>query len=333
MSYPFHVKSRLASLFVELHRWYIRIVIQGALFLITASLLLADNPPSNSVDQKDAKNISLDQPNLPLQEDVTLNYTYVGDADLHSGLGGHLGEQTTQFGYSLKASLNDQLSLRFDLNYNRLDFGQSAGSPLPFDLQTLSASIGASYKLSEQWAVFGAVSPRLEMIDGWDQIESQDFQLGGILGATYDPSQDLSLRVGVAINPGTTGLPVMPVLDLRWRFADAWTLNFGFPRTSIDYQLLPNLRLSPIEIGFEGGSFHTDKTYGSSVGMEDLNDRKLDYREVRVGVGADYAVAKNIHVGLSAGAVVYRQFDFNDANFTPQVDPAPYVQLGVKIGF
>jgi len=178
------------------------------------------------------------------------------------------------------------------------------GSPLPYDLQTLSTSIGVNYKVSNQWGVYGAVVPRLAMIDGWNQVESQDFQLGGALGATYDPNSDLSLRFGLNINPGKTGLPVMPILGVRWHFAKPWTLNFGFPRTSLDYQLLPNLRLSPIELGFEGGSFHTDKTYGNSVGMSQLNDRELDYREVRVGAGEDYAATKNVHVGLTAGAVV-----------------------------
>jgi hypothetical protein len=67
--------------------------------------------------------------------------------------------------------------------------------------------------------------------------------------------------------------------------------------------------------------------------MSKLNDRNLDYNEVRVGAGADYAVMKNVNVELTGGAVVYREFDFDNANFSPKVDPAPYVQLGIKVGF
>ena len=332
MKYSFRSRSRLAWLFLQLHEWYVKIVIHGSLFLVGASFLIAD-PPSTLVDPKDTKGISFAQPQVGLREDVTLSYSYVGDADLHSGLGGNLGEQTTLFGYGLMVPLNDQLSLHFGLNYNRLDFGQPSGSPLTYNLQTLSASIGANYKISDQWSVFGGVAPRMSLIDGWGQIESQDFQVGGMVGANYDFNKDLKLSFGLAVNPGTTGLPVMPIVGVRWGFAKLWTLNFGFPRTSIDYQILPNLRISPIELGFEGGSFHTSKNYGDSVGMSQLNDRKLDYREVRVGTGADYAVTKNINVNLTAGAVVYREFDFNDASFSPTVDPAPYVQLGVKLGF
>ena len=329
-------KPLLASLLLQAHRWYVRIVIQGSLILATATLLRAGPPSDSSPDasvQVDQKQISVAQPSSRLLQDVSLDYTYVGNADLRTGTGGSLGEQTTRFGYRIKAPITEQWALNFGLNYNRLDFGQPAGSPLPYTLETLTASVGATYKISDQWSLFGDVAPRLELLDGWDQIQSGDVQVGGALGATYEANPNLSLRFGAAINPGTTGLPVMPLLGLRWRFADAWALNFGFPRTSIDYQILPNLRLSPIEIGFEGGSFHTDSTYGNSVGMPNLNDRNLNYREVRVGTGAAYDMTKNIQVGLNAGVVVYREFDFSNANYSPTVAPAPYVQLGAKVGF
>jgi len=332
MNYSFRSRSRLAWLFLLLHEWYVKIVIQGALFLVGTSFLVAD-PSSTPVDPKDTKGISLAQPPVAFKVNVTLRYSYVGDTDLHSGLGGSLGEQTTLFGYNLMVPLNDRLSLRFGLNYNRLDFGQPLGSPLPYNLQTLSASVGASYKLSDQWSVFGGLTPRMSLIDGWGQIESQDFQVGGMVGANYDLDKDLKLSFGLVVNPGTTGLPVMPMAGVRWGFAKLWMLNFGFPQTSIDYQILPNLRVFPIELGFEGGCFHTSKTYGDSVGMSQLNDRKLDYREVRVGTGADYAVTKSTNVNLTAGAAVYREFEFNDASFSPEVDPAPYVELGVRMGF
>jgi len=334
-------KHRLTAICFTLHGWYLkfsvfnpwylRILVQGTMLIAGTSAAFADSL-TPLVDQKEYNGIS-EAPKPSVKEDVSLNYSYVGSADLKSGLQGNLGEQTTQFGYSLMAPLNERLSLQLGLNYNRLDFGQPAGSPLPYNLQTVSVSLGLSYKLSDEWSVFGAVMPRLELIDNADQIESQSFEVGGAIGATYDFNPDLSLRFGLGINPGALGIPVVPMVGVRWHFAKPWTLNVGFPRTSLDYQLLPNLRLSPIEVGFQGGSFHTSKTYGDSVGMSKLNDRNLDYNEVRVGAGADYAVMKNVNVELTGGAVVYREFDFDNANFSPKVDPAPYVQLGIKVGF
>ena len=272
-------------------------------------------------------------PNLQLRQDVSLDYSYVGGAKIKSGPDGHLGEQTSAFRYSLKVPVDAQWSFRVGLHYKRFDFSVPEGALLPNNLQTISPSFGVDYRLLDQWSVFGGISPRLSMIDNGDHIGSQDFRVGGILGATYNPSRTLSLQFGVVVNPDSLGSPVLPAVGVRWEFADLWTLNFGFPRTSIDHQLLPNLTLSLIKVGFEGGSFHTSKTYGDAMGRPQLNDRKLQYQEVRVGTGANYAVTESIQVGLTAGAVVYRNFDFKDTAYSQKVDPAPYVQLSVKTDF
>lgn len=289
--------------------------------------------PELSVDQENVKPSDSKQDKPAIPEDVSLRYSYVGDSKLKSGASGNMGEQTSQFGYGLKIPLRDDLALHWGFNYNRLDFGQPAGSPLPDSLQTLSTSLGIDYKIDSEWGVFGAVSPRIGLVDNWNNVESDNFDMSGAFGATYDPAKDLSIRFGLAINPGTSSIPVLPLVGVRWKFEDDWTLNFGFPRTAIDYQLLPNLRLTPIEVGFEGGSFHTGKTYGDSVGMPQLNNQKLDYTEVRVGIGASYTIVQNVDLGLSSGVVAYRQFDFKNADVSPKVDPAPYVQLGVRVGF
>ncbi len=341
MRHPSQPKPQSASLLLQLHRWYLRVLIRGSLFLASATLLTADPstdpsvaPISTTADQKSLQGVAIDQPQSRVDQSVSLNYSYVGDADLKSGAGGHLGEQTSHFNYSAKVPLNDQYSLTFGLGYNRIDFSQPAGSPLPYDLQTLSLSVGADYKISDEWSVFATVSPRLEMIDGWNNIESQDVDISGALGASYKPNKNLSLTFALDIDPDSSlGIPVIPFVGMRWQFADQWSLNAGFPRTSIDYQVLPNLRVSPIELSFEGGSFRTGSHYGDSVGAPQLNDRRLDYREVRVGAGADYAIEKNLDLTLNAGAAVYREFDFRDADTSPEVKPAPFVQVGVKLGF
>ena len=87
-----------------------------------------------------------------------------------------------------------------------------------------------------------------------------------------------------------------------------------------------------MELGFEGSSFHTSKDYGNSVDMPQLNDRRLNRPRYDSG-GAEYTVIKNVQLGLTAGAVVYRKIDFEDAGFSPKIDPAPYVQLGAKVSF
>jgi hypothetical protein len=72
MKYSFRSRSRLAWLFLQLNKLYVKIVIHGSLFLVGASFLIAD-PPSTLVDPKDTKGISFVQPSVALREDVTLS--------------------------------------------------------------------------------------------------------------------------------------------------------------------------------------------------------------------------------------------------------------------
>ncbi len=275
-------------------------------------------------------------PKAGIREEVTLDYAYAGGADLKSAgtIGsGSLQEQSTHLGYNVLIPIDDKWSVRWGLADSRLDFGRPARSPLPQNLQTLTMNFGAQYKIDSQWTAFGGIAPRLSLMDGWDRVNSQEVAFGGMLGARYDVNRDLAFTFGLGINPGNNGLPVMPLVGVHWGFAKDWTLDVGIPRTAVSYQLLPNLRLNPLLVGFDGGTFHTSKTYGNAFGMPQLNDRQLQYTEVRVGTGASYFFQPTVSLDLTGGVIAYRQFDFKDAGYSPKVDPAPYVQLGLRIGF
>lgn len=272
-------------------------------------------------------------PSFRVLQDVSLNYSYAPQAKLKSGAEGKLDEQAIDFNYGVSIPISADLSILTGLQYSRLDFGQPEHSPLPDSLEKVSVSLGAHYKISDQWSVFGILSPELRLLNGWDAIGSEEFQLGGALGASYEFNPALSLRFGFALNSGWADSPVIPLLGLNWRFAEAWTLNLGFPKTAVEYQVLPQLRLSVVELAFQGGTYHTGNSYGNSVGRSDLNDRDLQYTEVRVGSGATYALTKNVDLSLAAGVIAYREFDFKDTGYKQKVDPAPYIQAGVKVGF
>ncbi|PAW79116.1 MAG: hypothetical protein B9S32_03935 [Verrucomicrobia bacterium Tous-C9LFEB] len=271
-------------------------------------------------------------PQSGVLEEASLQYSYAGKADLDSNPGA-LDEQVTAFRYGASIPVNPEVTILAGVQYTRLDFGQSEGSPLPNSLETVAISTGLHYKISNQWSVFGIVSPQLNLLNSWDEISSQDIRMGGAVGAVYEFNKDLSVQFGLALNPGQKDWLIIPLLGLNWRFAESWTLNLGLPKTSIDYQLSQKLRLSVIEMAFHGGTYRTGSTYGNSVGRPELNDRDLTYTEVRVGTGATYALTKNVDLGLSAGVVAYREFKFEDSGYKQKVEPAPYVQVGVKVGF
>ncbi len=297
-----------------------------SLFLLTTALLAETD--DNKVAMKDI------EPALrpALVESVAAHYSYVGGSDLKSNGNGELTEQTSDFRYDLRVPINDTVGVGFGLGYNRIDFGTPENSFLPDSLETLNLGLLGYYKLSNDWSLFAMFGPRLNLINGWDEIEAKNVTWAGGFGAHYDFNKDLSIQFGLGVNPGTDRLPILPILGVRWAFADKWTLNAGFPRTAIDYQLLSNLTLS-LETSFLGGTYETSSTYGDSVGRSELNNRSLSYNEVRIGLGALYNLTKNVALELSTGAVVYREFDFKDTDYDPTVKPAPYVKTGVKISF
>ncbi len=344
---------------------YVRVALLGkSLLMATALHALAEDPGSGDIstapggtaatqpeiapsdtlaaeprkqDMADAKAMSPEAARKFLNEDFSMSYSYVGDGHVGAGTRGHSGnldEQTSALGYGVEVPLSEKWMVTGGLGYSRFDFGRPEGSYLPQNFQKFSLNMGVGYKLSDEWSLFGRFGPNLNIIDGFN-IYSNDLTFSGALGAVYKPSKTLAVRFGLAVDSDNgTGLPVMPLLALKWDFAKDWDLNLGLPRTSVDWQILPNLQVSPLMAEFMGGSYHTSKSYGDRVGLPELNDRKLDYTEIRLGAGATYAVTKDLDLNFSVGSVVYRKFDFKDASdASPKVDPAPYVQVGAKLKF
>lgn len=303
---------------------------QAASFLLVTATLWADTS-----DPKADPKVAMRDIQAPLRpaitENVSANYSYVGGSDLKSGGDGELTEQTYNFRYDVRVPVNDTVGVGFGLGYNRIDFGTPENSFLPDSLESLNVNLLGHYKLSNDWSLFAMFGPRLNLINGWDDIESKSVTWGGAFGAHHEFNKNLSIQFGLGVTP-SGDIPIMPILGVKWQFADKWTLNGGFPRTAVDYQLLTNLRLS-FETSFSGGTYVTSSTYGTEVGRQELNNRELKYREIRVGIGALYNLTKNVDLDLSTGAVVYREFDFKDTDFDPTVKPAPYVQAGVKVHF
>jgi hypothetical protein len=269
-------------------------------------------------------------PHASLQTD----YTYVGGSTTRTasrGLG-ELSEQESHLGADFLLPLNDSFALIFKTSYKRFDFGNLAvGSGIPQNLQSVDAGMGVRYKVDDQWQVTGLFSPQLQEVNGWGS--SDYIHYGGAIGANYKWNQDLTLGFGLGINPGGLDkIPVLPAVSVRWHFADQWTLNLGVPRSSLDYALTKELHLW-MGPSFEGGEFKTSSGYGTAIGNPGLNSQKLEYQEIRLGAGADYDLNPLVTLTGEVGGALYRDFYFEDANYRPHSDPAPFAQVGVRLKF
>ncbi len=321
----------------------------GLIFLSTISLMVSlysqeNAPTSPTISSTPDTNTSDLAPGVPTKSDISenappkfrigvvLNDSYVGGSSTKSGSNDHgsLSEQLFRFECRSSIPVSDDLSVLLSAGYNRFDFSSlDATSATPQNLEIEKASVGLSYRISPQWETFGMITPSIGEVNGWGRSY---FLLSGAAGANWKVNPDLSFTFGLAVNPeGVSDLPVIPLIGAHWHFEDQWTLNVGLPRTSIEYALTKELHFwaGP---SFEGGSFKTGSSYGNAFGRPDLNDQKLEYREIRVALGTDYKITPAIGISAELGSAVYRDFYFRNVGYSPHSDPALYGQLGVKIG-
>ncbi len=265
-------------------------------------------------------------------ESVSVDESYVGDSHVrngHTGLGDGLGESLFKFDYKASVPVSKQMVVEGVLGYHRFDFGSTTGSLTPQNLQSVGVGAGIGYKIDDNWSLLGSFTPEFQEVNGWNG--STYVHLTGGAGATYTWNPDLSLTFGLVASPGAFNTPVLPMASLKWRFADKWTLVAGLPRTSLTYALCDKVNLWGAA-SIEGGEFKTGDNYGTAAGRPDLNDRKLDYTEVRVGVGADYKLCPALTLTGELGSAVYRDFAFEHNNKI-KADPSVLAELGIKTCF
>jgi hypothetical protein len=320
-----------------------------AVFLTTAALAAAQPDesvptasagdsfsPSTSVSVPPEVAVSSDkngkQPDaMAIHQELSLDYGYVGGSQARNG-GTHYGdsdEQQSDLKYNAAIPINDLLGVSFGVDYSRFDFGNpGAAAGIPQSLEVVSPSVGLRYKLDSQWALFGRFAPEIENLNNWSQ--SQYVRYTGAVGAFYDLNPDLQFTFGLAINPGTIKVPVIPLVGVRWHFEKDWTLLLGFPKSEVEYQITPKWTVG-VGPSFQGGVFRTDGDYGNAIGRADLNNQHFYYREVRVGLNSEYKLTKWASITGEVGDSVYREFDFkDDNNYKVKDQPAPYGQIGLK---
>jgi hypothetical protein len=158
------------------------------------------------------------------------------------------------------------------------------------------------------------------------------FNLPLLAMATYTRRKELVWTFGLNVNPMAEN-PVLPVAGVRWQFAPAWTFNLGFPQAGFIFQPNPKT-IWRAGVSFQGGSFRISDNLGvPAPGVARLANTFLDYREVRVGLGADLTLPAGFILTLDAGVVTDRQFDYYDRDYRLNGDPAAYGSIALRAAF
>lgn len=226
-------------------------------------------------------------------------------------------------------SLGPTTMLSYGFAYRRHDL-EATTSLLPDQLAELTLNLGLQRRFSTQWS--GAIFARPGLYGDFEDLGTRSLNLPVLALFNYTRSPDLVWNFGLNLNAFSDN-PVLPIAGVRWRFAPDWTFTVGFPQSGFSWRHNETLTLRA-GVGFNGGSFRVTDNLGSpGPGRARLANTYLDFREVRVGLGADVSLGRGFKLVADLGAVTDRKFDYFDRDYRIDGDAGIYATLGLQARF
>jgi hypothetical protein len=241
--------------------------------------------------------------------------------------GGEIGVHAAMLDWGSSLPLNPSTRLNYGLGWSLFDFDRSGPMAVPDKLQKISLTLGASHRLNAQWLLLASVQPGL-----YGDLESGSrdaFNATGLFLANYARSRELVWSFGLRADP-FADTAVIPIVGVNWRFAPDWEFTVGFPRVGFGYEASPALKLG-FGLSAQGGSFHVGRDprpVSIAVGPR-LDDTRLDYREIRVGLSVDYKFSDVLSLAFEAGAITDQKFDYYEHGYTLDGGSTAFFTLGL----
>lgn len=285
------------------------------LLLLTAPVVLAQDPVEES--------------HPSVIESVSAHYGYSTRTDLdNNGKVGEVAVNHADATLSARLPLDQNTLFTFGLDYSTNSLDRAAGTPLPSQLSSVALDLGLKHKFSDEWGGSLSVSPGF--YGDSQSFNSDSFTAPVRLLATFKQSDTLGWIVGGEYD-AFADMAFVPVVILNWQADAQWMFSLGFPRSSIRYQATDKLTLRT-EASSERTSYRINDNPAPAP-LPNLGHTYLDYREIRVGVGADYALTRSLSLSADTGVLLQRQFDYYARSYRLDGDTGAYVLLGVLLKF
>lgn len=258
-------------------------------------------------------------------------FDYVAPASFRGTVdGGRISTYSLSTTVQQQIRLNDGLSLVAGGIWRQFWFdGGTAGDLLPNSAGSLAATGGVRWRFLDRWSLF--VQGGVGIFTDWAEVTSRDwnFDVAATLG--YSFSDNLQVFVGAAYFPQFQ-IPVLPTAGLRWQINDAWRLNLLLPKPTLEWALSEQFTL----YGFgqlAGGRFRVGDGFGDAVGRSNLNGRWLSYLDLRTGGGLQWNPLPWANWRVEVGSSVYREFEYDGADFSLRAGPALFASTSLGLRF
>jgi hypothetical protein len=123
------------------------------------------------------------------------------------------------------------------------------------------------------------------------------------------------------------------VAGVRWEFTPGWTFALMYPRAGFSWKMTPGLTWQA-GLHIDGGGYRVTRNLGvPAAGIARLANTRLDVRELRAGLGAEWDLGGGFSLGLEAGVVTDRKFDYPDRNYRLDTNGGPFAAVSLKGAF
>lgn len=262
-------------------------------------------------------------------DQVSVRYSHSADNALQAGSlpGGEVGVSAGFLEWRSSRGLTEATRLTYGVSWAGYDFQRSGPMAVPDRLQEIALDLGVLHRVNQQWIVIAAVQPGL-----YGDLEggsSDAFNAPVMLLANFAQSRDLVWSFGLRADAFGEN-PVLPFLGVNWKFAPGWEFTIGYPRVGFGYEATPALKLG-FGLTAQGGSFHVarDPREVSTAVSPRLDDTPLEYREIRVGLGAEYRLSESLALTAEIGAITDQKFDYHERNYTLDGGSAAFFTIGL----
>ncbi len=261
---------------------------------------------------------------------ITTLLSVSADGDLtHAGApAGEIGVNTFTVTWRSSVAISDVTRLSYGLDWERFDFDRPATFAVPDTLQEVAVMLGASHRFNPSWLLTGTMRPGLH--GDFEGDNGDAFNAPLLLFATWMRSPEVAWAFGVRAD-WFSERAVMPLVGVNWKFAPGWEFSLGMPRAGLTYAASDMLKLT-LSASVQGGNFHVarDPRPISLSGGPRLDDTKLDYHEIRVGLAADWRMSETFVLTAEAGVITDQKFDYFDHGITLDGGGIGFLTIGLS---
>lgn len=251
----------------------------------------------------------------------SFTYSQSGDTDMKKGAS-QMGELSTieaSFAFDLGMSYaGARHSVGLSLDAMEMDLSNKSALPAPESMKDICANYTFLKPFDETWTMM------LSAKAGWhntgDDLDSDGFGVSAVAGANYKYSDTLKIFFGLIYDSMADDYVILPAIGIDWDFAPDWNLAIGMPKTSVTYSVNDKLSFSILGEG-RFGTYEVDRDDQSAAGKTlGLYDTKLEYRDIRAGLGCTYALNGGVTLNATLGYLFERKLDYFDKDYEIKSD-------------